>query len=434
MTGQDKNIMRGIEARRKYIGQQAGDFIITTADYDWDNHCPINLAKCVNCGYEKNISDLAAFIRGRGDARLCVCRKQKKQQKPPKKKHEEYIGEIYNGFKIIGYDSSSGSFRVECTVCGKQKGASRPSVVEGRLSCNHRPTQDYSDPKWIGCRVGNLVGVGQEGELYRFRCDCGTEVLRRPTDVFRLKGASGKTCGRTECPFHAEALRGAKNKRTLGHAFEHECAHIMKEQGYTVELTPDSGDYGVDFFAEVNEVRVAFQCKQLKVQANVTTIQEVYAGGRYFDCCKFVVVSPSGFTRPAEMMASKLGVQLAVDLNEFALSDESGDLLATNKMQTFCGTGLVWEIDGETKPAEQWCKESDITRSAVVSRMKKGMSLKDALSAPKYVRGTIEIDGVFKTKQEWCDEYGISTQLYDYRTKQGGLAPIEALTKPKMNQ
>lgn len=294
--------------------------------------------------------------------------------------------------------------------------------------------RDYSDPKWVGYRVGNLVGVGQEGEYYRFQCDCGTEVLRRPTDVFRLKGSSAKTCGRRVCPYHKEALLAGNDKRTQGHAFEHECARVMEEQGYSVEMTPDSGDFGVDFFAEIGGERVAFQCKQLKVETNVSAVQEVYAGGRYHDCCKFVVVAPSGFTYPAKLMASKLGVQLETDVRGFVLSNLEENKIDTNQIRTFSKVGLIWEIDGERKPAEQWCREYGITRTAVVYRLKRGMSIKDAVTTPKRgCRTMVGIDGVVKSKQAWCDEYGISQQLYDYRVRYSGCTPFEALTKPKKN-
>lgn len=424
----DKNIIRSINARQKYVGQQFGDFELVSVGYNYGQ--PTNTVKCVLCGSEKNVTDLTSFRRGRGEGRLCKCRYQKKQEQPKRKSPEEYIGETHCGFRVVEYQPNKG-FRVECTECGKQKWASRPAVLDGRLSCNHRVPQDYSDPKWVGYRLGNLIGVGQEGEYYRFRCDCGTEILRRPTDVLRLKGASGKTCGHKDCPHHRKALLAGNDKRTRGHAFEHECARVMEEQGYPVEMTPDSGDFGVDFFAEVDGERVAFQCKQIKVEANVSAVQEVYAGGRYYDCCKFVVVAPSGFTHPAKLMAAKLGVQLETELREFVLSDLEENKIDTNQIRTFSKSGLVWEIDGEAKPAEQWCEEFGVSRATVISRMRKGMGLREAVTTP--TNQTIEINGVVKSKREWCDEYGVSQQLYDYRVKYSGCTPFEALTKPKKN-
>lgn len=266
---------------------------------------------------------------------------------------------------------------------------------------------------------------------FRFVCDCGEEVVCKPSDVFREDGV--KSCGRQDCEHHRQWLLSGHRDRAAGVAFEFECADKMAAQGFEIEMTPTSGDYGVDFFAVVNGERVAFQCKKQKKESSVGAVQEVYAGGRYYDCCKFVVVCPSGFSYPAELMASKLGVQLEQNLQNFRLKSLTENKIETQKITTFSGRSLVWEIDGVSKTAEEWCREYGVTRQTVVYRVKrKGMDLKTALTAPHYDRGTtIEIDGVVKTKKEWCAEYGISPQLYDYRIKYSGMSPIEALTKEK---
>lgn len=292
--------------------------------------------------------------------------------------------------------------------------------------------RNYDDPKYVGVRVGSLTALGRgEGKLFRFRCDCGTEIEQRPTDVFRVDVV--KSCGRPDCKYHAYWLKHGNEKRLMGIAFEYECAAEMESLGYSTEITAETGDYGVDFFSEVDGERVAFQCKKLKQPSLVKAVQEVYAGGRYYDCTKFVVVSPSGFSHSAEIMASKLGVQLERNLQNFRLKSLAENILETQKITTFSGRNLVWEIDGVSKTADEWCREYGITRSAVVNRVKRrGMDLKTALTAPHYDRGNkIEIDGVVKSKKDWCREYGISPQLYDYRVKYSGLTPVEALTKQK---
>lgn len=295
--------------------------------------------------------------------------------------------------------------------------------------------RNYDDPQYIGIKVGSLTSLGRgSGKMFRFRCDCGAEIEYLPKDVFRVDNI--KSCGRPDCQYHRYWLKRGNEKRLSGIAFEKECATEMENQGYSTEITVETGDYGVDFFATVNEERVAFQCKKLKKPSMVKSVQEVYAGGRYYDCTKFVVVSPSGFSNSAEVMASKLGVQLETDLRNFRLKSLIENRIETQRITSFSGRKLLWEIDGILKPAEEWCAEYEISRAAVVSRMKThNVDLKTALTMPRYSlharRATVDIDGVVKTKQEWCDEYGISPQLYDYRIKYSGLSPIEALTKEK---
>lgn len=422
--------LEGVEYRKVYIGQQIGDYEIVSTDYDWGLLKQVNIARCVRCGQEKKISNLADFKRGKGVAQLCKCRYIKEKKIPLNDEYKTYVGQIVNGFRLVDYQKGRG-FRAECEQCAKQKWVSGKSALEGNVSCNHRLVRNYSDPKYNEMKVGNLTVVGRVGKLFRFRCDCGTEVVRRPSEVFRIETI--KTCGRENCPYHKSMVSTGHIRRLTGVKFEAECATKMEKQGFSVEMLPETGDYGVDFFATVEGKRVAFQCKLLKKESMVSAVQEVYAGGRYYDCCKFVVVSPSGFTYPAELMASKLGVQLEKDLQNFRLKTMEENKINTQKMQMFSRGGLIWELDGVAKPANAWCQEYGISRAAVVSRLEAGVDLKTALTAPKYVRRDqlIEIDGEAKTKKEWCDIYGISPQTYDYRIKYSGLSPKEALTKPR---
>ena len=429
-------ILEGVEYRKSYVGQRVGDFEIVSAEYDWGLRRQVNVVRCVHCGSEKGIRNLNAFVRGKGEGQICPCQRKPKKKREVSEKVDSssYVGKTISGFSVLSYQAGKG-FYVECTECGKKKWAGIKETIEGCVNCTHRITNDYSDPKYEGMRVGSLIAVRREGgRKFRFRCDCGKEVVRPAGEVFRENGT--RSCGEPECRYHRIALRGGKNKRERGLAFEHECATEMKKQGYVVEMTPGTGDYGVDFFAVIEGERVAFQCKKLKAESMIGAVQEVYAGGRYYDCCKFVVVSPSGFTYPAEIMAAKLGVQLERNLENFKLKSMEENKIDTQKMTTYSGRALIWEIDGVSKPAQAWCDEYGVSKQAVRDRVRRGMDLKTALTAPRYEHTAhavvVEIDGVVKSKRAWCNEYGISTQLYDYRTKQGGLSPLEALTRPKM--
>lgn len=292
------------------------------------------------------------------------------------------------------------------------------------------------DDSLIGQKFGHLTAVEKVGRYFRFRCDCGFEKTMRPSDVCRGAVVS---CGRSECEYHRE--RGlnteALKAREDGFAFEKQLASVFEKAGYEVTRTPDTGDYGVDFIVVIQGERWAFQCKKKKVPTGVRAVTEVYGGGRYYDCTRFCVASPSGFTFQAKQIAAKLGVQLEIDRFRFGIKPEQNavELLNTNLTKYEYTKKVMWEIDGVVKPAELWCEEYGLTRSAVKSRVKNGMDLKTALTMPKYSgrgRITVTIEGVTKTKQEWCDEYGISPQLYDYRVRYSGLSPMEALTKEKV--
>ncbi|MCQ2498215.1 MAG: restriction endonuclease [Lachnospiraceae bacterium] len=111
-------------------------------------------------------------------------------------------------------------------------------------------------------------------------------------------------------------LRRANTKRQgldiiEGHEFEHFCAELLMDRGFIeVEVTPGSGDYGVDVLAEKDGVTYAIQCKAYSTPVGVKAVQEAYAGRDYYDRMVGVVMTNQYFTRPAVDAAKKLKILL----------------------------------------------------------------------------------------------------------------------------
>lgn len=96
-----------------------------------------------------------------------------------------------------------------------------------------------------------------------------------------------------------------------GHEFEHFCAELLMDRGFIeVEVTPGSGDYGVDVLAEKDGVSYAIQCKAYSTPVGVKAVQEAYAGRDYYDRMVGVVMTNQYFTRPAVDAAKKLKILL----------------------------------------------------------------------------------------------------------------------------
>ena len=96
-----------------------------------------------------------------------------------------------------------------------------------------------------------------------------------------------------------------------GHDFEYYCADLLQEQGFIdVEVTPGSGDYGVDILAEKDGVTYAIQCKCYSEPVGVKAVQEAYAGRDYYDRMVGVVMTNQYFTAPAVEAARKLKIML----------------------------------------------------------------------------------------------------------------------------
>lgn len=91
-----------------------------------------------------------------------------------------------------------------------------------------------------------------------------------------------------------------------GHEFEYWCADLLRKNGYeNVEVTPGSGDQGIDVLAEKDGVKYAIQCKCYSKDLGNTPVQEAEAGRVFYDCHIGVVMTNRYFTKGAKELAEK---------------------------------------------------------------------------------------------------------------------------------
>ncbi|ABM72308.1 Hypothetical protein P9515_11011 [Prochlorococcus marinus str. MIT 9515] len=100
--------------------------------------------------------------------------------------------------------------------------------------------------------------------------------------------------------------------------FENHCIKILKENGWKVKETPNTGDQGVDIIASIDNYRICIQCKNHKKPIGNSAIQEISAGKTYWKGTHAVLVSKSGFTKSAQKLARANKVKL---INEFELKE-----------------------------------------------------------------------------------------------------------------
>lgn len=84
------------------------------------------------------------------------------------------------------------------------------------------------------------------------------------------------------------------------------------------------------------------------------------------------------------------------------------------------------EINGELMTTKAWCRRLGIAYGVVKERMRRGMSRKDALTAPRELKKYIEIGGIRKKLAEWMEQLGVTRKTLDERLK-SGLTHEEAL-------
>ena len=83
------------------------------------------------------------------------------------------------------------------------------------------------------------------------------------------------------------------------------------ERDFTMQKLPKkSGDQGVDIIAYKHFSKYAVQCKYYSYPVGNKAVQEVYAGGKYYDCDRCIVMTNGTFTKAAISAANKLDVKL----------------------------------------------------------------------------------------------------------------------------
>ena len=109
-----------------------------------------------------------------------------------------------------------------------------------------------------------------------------------------------------------------KESYKKGIKFENHCKEILKQHGWEVKETPNTGDQGVDLIASINDLRICIQCKDHEKAIGNKAVQEISAGKLFWKGTHAILVSKSGFTKSAKQLAKSNNVRL---INEFQLGD-----------------------------------------------------------------------------------------------------------------
>lgn len=132
------------------------------------------------------------------------------------------------------------------------------------------------------------------------------EMKNAPTSAATLTGTvdSGAVC---------KAAQASANEFTTfgGSCQAFRVADLLRKLGYQrVQVTPGSGDQGVDVLAEKDGIKYAFQCKCYSSDLGNKPVQEVHAGKYIYQCHVGVVITNRYFTQGAKDAAKATGILL----------------------------------------------------------------------------------------------------------------------------
>lgn len=96
-----------------------------------------------------------------------------------------------------------------------------------------------------------------------------------------------------------------------GHQFEAYCAKLLRRNGFHhVEVTRGSGDQGIDILAHKKRKKYGIQCKCYSYYLGNKSVQEAYAGMKFYECDVAAVLTNQYFTNSAIALAEKTEVLL----------------------------------------------------------------------------------------------------------------------------
>lgn len=99
--------------------------------------------------------------------------------------------------------------------------------------------------------------------------------------------------------------------KMTGPDFEEYLKMLFEKMGYkTQKIGSLAGDYGADLIIEKNGERTAVQAKRWNSHVGIDAVREVYGPMKLYNCTKSLVVTTSGFTRQAQILAESDNVQL----------------------------------------------------------------------------------------------------------------------------
>ncbi len=93
-----------------------------------------------------------------------------------------------------------------------------------------------------------------------------------------------------------------------GAEFELFLARYFRGQGYKVEITQATGDFGADLILRKGSRSIAVQAKRWSRSVGVSSVQEVIAAGRYYRTTEAMLVTNSTLTRNAVKLATGTNV------------------------------------------------------------------------------------------------------------------------------
>lgn len=96
-------------------------------------------------------------------------------------------------------------------------------------------------------------------------------------------------------------------------AYEIRAAEYFQHKGYSIEITSEQNDWGIDGFAQKGNEKIAIQAKNYGSTSRKISrraLFELYGAMKYFDCSSCAIVTNGTLLKTAKQVAEKLGIEI----------------------------------------------------------------------------------------------------------------------------
>ncbi|MBW8350257.1 restriction endonuclease [Bacillus sp. IITD106] len=95
-----------------------------------------------------------------------------------------------------------------------------------------------------------------------------------------------------------------------GRKFEEFLRVLLITRGYSVNLTPETGDYGADLILKTKGKKIIVQAKRYQKNVGIKAVQEISSARNHYNVDECWVITNSFFTKQAKTLAVSNNVKL----------------------------------------------------------------------------------------------------------------------------
>ncbi len=130
-----------------------------------------------------------------------------------------------------------------------------------------------------------------------------------------------------------------------GIQYEKACVHYLSHNGYhNIQMTPVTGDQGIDIIAVRRHKRYGFQCKYYTKKVGNDAVQQAIAGRSFYDLDHVAVITNSTFTPAAVRLAEAADVRLMDKVSPSRIYLPSAIAAATGFLYACMGIAALLKV------------------------------------------------------------------------------------------